>query len=117
MNLVYEEIPYSGDMGAVRDFYEVIGVGVTDIGIVFNNFEIIYIDKDQSIDGNLLSVIIDDDLDDVIKRFEKIGVKPLRSGFDTGGPFVVVVDPAGKKVRVSLSNEGFARSVRKSILR
>lgn len=114
MKSVHEEVPYSGDMGAIRDFYDVLGIEVTSIGVRFSSFELIYVDEKSSIDGSVLSVEIDGDLGEVEKRFEKMGVKPLRSGFDTGGPFIVVADPAGKKVRISFSMEALARSARKS---
>lgn len=112
MKSVYAEVPYSGDLKRVHDFYRVLGVETTDLGIRFSNFEFVYADESMACDGRVLLVEVDVDLDEIEAAYGKIGVPLFRSGFDVSGPFLVVVDPAGQTVHVNLSSEGLARKTR-----
>ena len=113
MSAAHAEVPYSGELRLVHDFYSALGVEVTELGVRFSSIEFVYTDGDLAIDGQLLSIEIDRDLSEVEEIFNDIGVAVLNSGFDISGPFLVAVDPAGQKVRVSLSSAALAKLVRK----
>lgn len=107
----HAEVPYSGGIQLVHDFYSVLGIEVTDVGIKFQDFEIIFVDKSLGIDADLV-VEIDQDLDIVEKVYRELSVPIASSGFDASGPFIVAIDPAGRKVRISLSNDGLVKCIK-----
>lgn len=109
----HSEVTYSGEMQLIHDLYRVLGAEATDAGVKFHNFEIIYVDKSLEADVDLV-VEIDRSLDVVEKAYSDLSVPILTSGFDASGPFIVAMDPSGRKVRIGLSSDGLVKCIKSS---
>ena len=93
------EVPYSGPDDSIATFYELLGLKYANGAIRFAQFEVFF---GGIFDGPICQFVIETNKNPGFIETELIkqGRKILESGFDISGPFLIVEDPAGLRVRI-----------------
>lgn len=111
---IHAEVRFDGEMLSLEQFYEPLGVKVTELGLRFENFQLIYFGEGLGVDELTLSISIDGDLNEVETHYQNIGVAVLDEGFDSSGPYIVVRDPAGLRVCIRLTSAALLRNLKRN---
>lgn len=102
INSAHAEISHNATFESIAAFYNLFGISSKDGVICFTDFKIFF-NAGLELPVSQLVLSIDGELSAVEYELEKQGRRILESSFDSSGPYIVVEDPFGLRVRVERS--------------
>jgi predicted enzyme related to lactoylglutathione lyase len=104
----HAEVPFAGDLDLIKQFYEMLGITVSNGVLTFERFEIFF-GNELGIEHFQIAIDVDVDLSRIESQIAEKGGTIIESGFDMSGPFIIARDPAGLRVRIGMSQHTLAR--------